>query len=561
MKYDMILLHAPSVYDFRDRDDVLFAYLNTSSTVHVSSVFEMPPVGIIAIKQHMERCGLTVEYFNVAAQMLRVPDFDVEGFLEKVPADYVGIDLHWLAHAHGSVELARVYKEIHPKSKTIIGGIASSYFFRDLMDYPQIDYVVRGYDTLFPLECLMQAKNDPQKLKDVPNLCWRHDGEKIINDLAYTPAQYNAGIDWSKLFTPDRKGMTLHSQMIPQAGCEYNCRWCAGSRSAFRRHMGTRKGVMPKPTEMIVEEVDSIRRADVKGRQNVVMIDFWHQRKKVFEPVQNVLNDDKFGQIHYCLARLPTPEKVRLFGKRALLELSPDSHDFEVAKASGRGHYTMQQMEDLLDETIDDIYAAEIYFMLGLEKQDALSCWNTLDYTEHLLKKYQGKRVHPYIAPMVPFLDPGSDCYDFPDEHGYKIIHHTLEDHRQALVSLNWRDRLNYETEWLTRQELLDLSYDVVRSLYVLKNKYGQLPTTFFEPAMQMIDETRAMIDLIDGWEKMPEGPAKEIVGEDIRKRVKKYNAEQLKGVRSQQRPADLGFAAKQQWFDTDEAFERVAAM
>jgi clorobiocin biosynthesis protein CloN6 len=220
----------------------------------------------------------------------------------------------------------------------------------------------------------------------------------------------------------------------------------------------------------------------------------------------------------------------------------------------------MQQMEDLLDETIDDIYAAEIYYMLGLEKQDALSAWNTLDYCEHLLKKYQGKRVHPYIAPMVPFLDPGSDCYDFPDEHGYKIIHHTLEEHRQALVSLNWRDRLNYETKWLTRQELLDLSYDVVRSLYVLKNKYGQLPTTFFEPAMAMIDETRAMIDLIDGWEGMPEGPAKEIVGADIRRRVKKYNAAQLKGVRSQQRPADLGFSAKQQWFDTDEAFEKVLA-
>ncbi|MEQ8276911.1 MAG: cobalamin-dependent protein [Deltaproteobacteria bacterium] len=560
MKYDMVLLHAPSVYDFRGRDDVLFAYLNTSATVHVSSAFEMPPVGIISIKQHMEKCGLNVEYFNVASRMLKDPEFDVDDFFKRFDADYVGIDLHWLAHAHGAIELARLYKSYHPNTKVMIGGIASSYFFRDLMEYDCVDYVVRGYDTLYPIEKLVEAKNDPMKLKDVPNLCWKVGDETHFNDLAYTPKNYSAEIDWSKVFTPDRKGLTLHSELIPQAGCEYNCHWCAGSRSAFRRHMGTKKGVMPKTPEALVKELESLKNAQTKGRQTVVMIDFWHQRKDMFRPAQDVLDSDKFGNIHYCLARLPTAEKVKSFGKRALLELSPDSHDDEVAKASGRGHYTMQQMEDMLDQTIDHIYAAEVYYMVGLSKQDEMSVWNTLDYCEHLLKKYQGKRVHPYIAPMVPFLDPGSDCYDFPEEHGYKIIHKSLEDHRQALVSLNWRDRLNYETNWLSRQQLLDLSYDVVRSLYVLKNKYGQLPTTFFEPAMQMIDETRAMIDMIDGLEKMPEGPAKEIVAADIKKRVLKYNEEQLKGVRSQQRPADLGFSAKQQWFDTEEAIDRVLA-
>jgi hypothetical protein len=37
---DLFLLHAPSVYDFRERDDMLFAY---PGDVNVTSVYEMHP--------------------------------------------------------------------------------------------------------------------------------------------------------------------------------------------------------------------------------------------------------------------------------------------------------------------------------------------------------------------------------------------------------------------------------------------------------------------------------------------------------------------------------------
>jgi clorobiocin biosynthesis protein CloN6 len=37
---DLILLHAPSVYDFRERDDILFAYLSDSGGANVTPIFE-----------------------------------------------------------------------------------------------------------------------------------------------------------------------------------------------------------------------------------------------------------------------------------------------------------------------------------------------------------------------------------------------------------------------------------------------------------------------------------------------------------------------------------------
>ena len=39
---DLFLLHAPSVYDFREHDDMLFAYLSDSNSLNVASVYDVP---------------------------------------------------------------------------------------------------------------------------------------------------------------------------------------------------------------------------------------------------------------------------------------------------------------------------------------------------------------------------------------------------------------------------------------------------------------------------------------------------------------------------------------
>jgi clorobiocin biosynthesis protein CloN6 len=180
-----------------------------------------------------------------------------------------------------------------------------------------------------------------------------------------------------------------------------------------------------------------------------------------------------------------------------------------------------------------------------------------VDYCDHLLKKYKGKSVTPYICPMLPFLDSGSEIYDNADQWGYKIFHRSLEDHRRALVSMNWRDRLNYETQWLSRDELVDVSYESVRALTDLKEKYGMMPGGIADRIRQLIDSTRIFLGEIDAYQKMSDGPEKERVGIDVRRKIAEYNRGQFKTIRSQQRPIDLGFS-RQQWFDTKEAFDAV---
>ena len=66
----LFLLHAPSVYDFRERDDMLFAYLSDSNSVNVTSVYEMYPIGWFSIKQRLADCGFDAKIVNVASLML-----------------------------------------------------------------------------------------------------------------------------------------------------------------------------------------------------------------------------------------------------------------------------------------------------------------------------------------------------------------------------------------------------------------------------------------------------------------------------------------------------------
>src|SRR5512146_1323761 len=182
---DLILLHAPSVYDFR-KEAILYGPV--SDLVPSTPVFEMYPIGFTTMAEYLERAGLHTRIVNLAVRMLDDAKFDVEEQIRKLDAVAFGIDLHWLPHAHGSVEVARIVKRLHPNRPVIFGGFSSTYFHQELIRYPAVDFILRGDSTEAPLLALMQylrggGKIHPQPgspdfalLDAIPNLTWK-DGE------------------------------------------------------------------------------------------------------------------------------------------------------------------------------------------------------------------------------------------------------------------------------------------------------------------------------------------------------------------------------------------------
>ena len=99
---ELVLLHAPSNYDFRTRSII---YGPISDVIPSSPIFEMYPIGFISIAGYLEKHGVPTRVVNIANRMLSEPGFDVERFLSKLNPLAFGIDLHWLPHAQGSLEL------------------------------------------------------------------------------------------------------------------------------------------------------------------------------------------------------------------------------------------------------------------------------------------------------------------------------------------------------------------------------------------------------------------------------------------------------------------------
>jgi radical SAM superfamily enzyme YgiQ (UPF0313 family) len=182
------------------------------------------------------------------------------------------------------------------------------------------------------------------------------------------------------------------------------------------------------------------------------------------------------------------------------LELSPESHHPEVRRASGR-NYTTEALEQTLSDALDvGCGRVDVFFMIGLPKQTPQSVMDTIDYGDYLLEKFGGdKRFCLFIAPLSPFLDPGSLAFEQPERYGYRILFRTLEEHRQALVAPSWKYSLNYETEWMTRQQIADTAYEAILRLTRLKEKYGVISKQMAETGEQRIKAAREMMHLIDG--------------------------------------------------------------
>ena len=120
MSPDLILLHAPSVYDFRQKT---ILYGPVSDLVPSSPVFELYPIGLTSIAEYLERAGYRVRLVNLAGRMLRDKSFSAEAMLKRLRAPLFGIDLHWMVHCHGAIEVAKLVKKHHPEAKVVFGGV------------------------------------------------------------------------------------------------------------------------------------------------------------------------------------------------------------------------------------------------------------------------------------------------------------------------------------------------------------------------------------------------------------------------------------------------------
>src|SRR5258708_656122 len=174
---DLLLMHAPAFFDFRNRRDIYFPFLGTSGDVPITPLYEYFPIGFKMLHRHLTAKGHSVEIINLSTVLLRYPAINVQALIEALDVRLLGIDLHWMVHVQGSLEVAKLVKSLRPDILTIFGGISSTYYAEELVRYPFVDMVMKGYDTLGPMDQVPYAlKHVNGDFSHIPNLLWKSDG-------------------------------------------------------------------------------------------------------------------------------------------------------------------------------------------------------------------------------------------------------------------------------------------------------------------------------------------------------------------------------------------------
>jgi len=513
MPVDLILLHAPSVYDFRQKT---ILYGPVSDLIPPSPVFEMYPIGFTSIAEYLERAGYRVRIVNLAVRMVRDRNFNAEEMIKRLKAPVFGIDLHWMVHCHGAIEIARLVKKYHPESKLVFGGFSSTYFYKELIDYPEVDYVMRGDSTEEPLRQLMDCITEGKEPEEVPNLVWR-DGQGNIreNPLSYIPTDlgnvtvnHYDGVIRSVLrhrdlisYIPFKDFLRYPiTAVMTCRGCSHNCIICGGSAAAFKSIHHRDRPAFRSPESV----VESIRQIERFSRGPIFVLGDLYQNGEdyAYEILHRLQNNRVKNQLIFELFS-PVPkellQQMSLASPGFCLEISPESHDYEIRKTMGRD-YSDEAIEQTLSDALDvGCGRLDVFYMTGLPKQTTQSVMDTVDYCGYLMEKFGGdKRLSLFIAPISPFLDPGSLAFEHPEHYGYRVLFRSLEAHRQALLSPSWKYSLNYETEWMDRHQIADSAYEAILRLVRLKSKYDVISEEMADIGQKRIEAAREMMYRLD---------------------------------------------------------------
>ena len=506
---DLVLLHAPSVYDFRQE---MILYGPLADYAALPYALEQYPPSYTALGAYLEHAGYRVQMLNLAKHMLADPTFDVEQAIAALEPVAFGIDLHWLAHAQGALAVAQLVKTCHPRTPVILIGLAATYYHRELMNYPQVDYVLRGESNQGALMQLLQSLLLGQTPDQVSGVTWRNRlGNVVENPLheGEATADIEASEEWHGKFDngdsswPACLPFVRHfegpfASAAVARGCTHACTICNNSAYAGQRLWGRGAPTFRSP-ERLADDLLVLRRRRSGAIQVVGDL-----RQMGMEYAYRFLHAVRgFSSLVGLDLLQPAPrqflEEIKARLPHVALVIPIHSHDPEIRRVLGKDYDNAS-----IEQTIGDALAlgfkrVHLYFTIGLPRQDRASVDATLTYCGELLARFKSNgRLQPFVAPLMPFLDPGSMAFEEPERTGYRLLYHNLEEHRRALLMPSWKYVLNYETEAMTRHDIVQATYDATKAMARLRAKHDLLTSQRAKETEAAVEQVQRLMFEID---------------------------------------------------------------
>ncbi|MDY6844248.1 MAG: radical SAM protein, partial [Thermodesulfobacteriota bacterium] len=400
---------------------------------------------------------------------------------------------------------------------------SATYFQNELIEYEEADFVLKGDSTEEPLYQLLCAIKNNDSFSLIPNLTWKDETGSHSNPIEYVPNDLGSSTNnYPSIFRSAIKYLHFNHMtplldwwqypivaIMSCRGCAFNCAICGGSCFAAQSVYG-RRAPSFRPPQMLVQDIEAVSRY-TKGPIFII----GDLRQAGDEYAKSVLHELKGKNIsnQVVLELFDTApqwffEEIGQSLPNFNFEISPESCNERIRQVSGKW-YTNQELEGNLRWAFEaGCKKFDIFFIIGLPEQTQEAVMADVDYCRYLLSTF-GNSVSPFISPLAPFLDPGSIAFENANDMGYTIFYHSLEDYRNALLQPSWKYTLSYETKWMTREEIVMVTYKSARELNHIKWQCGLIDQEThstierrIDAALELLEKIDRMMDIVDYTER-----------------------------------------------------------
>ncbi len=481
-KPELVLLYPPDIYDFRKK-------LRLVSPIREfqASPTGAYPIDLAHLGEYLDRNGVTSLVRNLAGDMAKERSFEVPAYIAgQSPLAFL-VYLPRTAQLQGALEIARICKQEHPGVPVVMCGFAASYFCRELVELPEVDFIIRGDSPEEPLRMLMDGLRARVQFSEIPNLAYNSRAGSCENPLEYIPASLeHLGTPHNYLVKSTFKygslqemtaalDLSLHpfTEVLVGRGCSHDCINCFNSRGSVEQLQG-RKSVTLRSANQIARDVEII--SDLTGAAINLRGDLRlggdDYANETMEILSHLATENAIGFELFDIATRDYYDRLASCIPHFDLSISLLSHDEELRNFCGKS-FSNEELEKNISWALESGCGRfNLILLVGLPGQSPELVLESIAYCADLMRRF-GPKINPTLQGMVPLLSPGSLVYEEAPRFGNTLFMQSLAEYRQALLALNWRDSLNFETRWMDRQTIQDTIYAALLALNELKARHG----------------------------------------------------------------------------------------
>lgn len=431
------------------------------------------PMGLLGLADLIEREGYSARILNYPLEMILNSYFSLTSYLNKANPCIVGVDLHWIQHSAGAIELLQFVKKHFPNTFTLLGGYSATFYAKEIMQsYEFIDGIIQGEAE----QPILQLIKHQDSLNLVPNLIYRDNGQVKDNKITYIAREIDS-LNFTKLNLLDHwreylelcdKKMRSSFPLELARGCPFNCIYCGGSHFSNKKLLN-RDSVTFRSPRRVVD--------DIKEMTRITQLDRIHfgygvypATEKYFMEIQRIIREEKIDvSAELEVWRLPVSKKfLRDFAatyrkKHSVICLSPRnfSSSYRQKFHKGLGNFDNSfdfseiQFRDFLKHMAATGMQTVLFYDVGYPYETYFDIIrNILIALKINLQNFgQKRRIGLLIEPII--MAPGSPAVMLADQMGLKIYTKSFKDYvdfnlHTPMNATPWDIGINYRTSALS---------------------------------------------------------------------------------------------------------------